>query len=636
MIQTESELNMTLKLLRLGAAAVFLAAASLVRAAIPPAENLLPADTLAFFAVPDCAAARTAARQSPGWLFWDSAAMKPFHDHFLAKWNEQFVAPIERDLGVKVADFMNLPQGQFTLAVTVNGSNGHDDVPPGLLLLLDARGKSEMLKTNLAALVKKWTAAGRALRTETFHGLAFTVVPLTSNDFAGILPRRTPVAVIGQPPPKPDKPGEIYFTQFQSLLVAGNSPKVVEPVAAHLTGGGVPAIADNANFAADNLSQFRDHPEYYGWFNGKGFFDLISRAPADDSDADSPLPMASLSAAKVLGALGLNGMKSASFALRETHDGSFLNLHITAPEAGRAGLLKILALPPKDAGVPPFVPADAVKFSRIRLDGKQTWVELQKIIANLSPSGQASLNAVINVANTLGQQKNPGFDIRTDLFGNLNDDIISYQKPVTGNSLAELAHPPTLYLVAVSNPDATINAVKTIAAMSHPQSDATKPREFLGRKIYSIALKSTQTSADGTPKPRSLYLSASGGYLALSTDSAILEEYLRSADGQNKPLRDDPGLQSALQQLGGAGGGLFGYENQRETLRVTFKALKNSVAADTTVKMFPPPFRAWLDFSLLPDYDAVAKYFYISEFAGSADADGLTFKVFTPRPPQLN
>jgi hypothetical protein len=70
-------------------------------------------------------------------------------------------------------------------------------------------------------------------------------------------------------------------------------------------------------------------------------------------------------------------------------------------------------------------------------------------------------------------------------------------------------------------------------------------------------------------------------------------------------------------------------------MRVTFKALKNTIAADTTLKMFPPTFRAWLDFSLLPEYDTVEKYFYLSAFVGNANADGLTFKVFTPRPPTL-
>ncbi|HUC85160.1 MAG TPA: hypothetical protein VL970_08210, partial [Candidatus Acidoferrales bacterium] len=542
----------------------------------------------------------------------------------------------ERDLGVKVSDFTGLPQGQFTVAVTVNGSNGHDDVPPGFLLLLDSKGKSDLLKTNLDLLVKKWTDAGRALRTEQFHGLSFTVVPLSSNDLAGILPKKTPVATLGQEPPKPDKPGEIYFTQFQTLLVAGNSPKVVEPVAAHLTGGNEPAIADNAVFAADKVSQFRDNPQYFGWFNGKGFFNLMAQSPAGNEGENAPSPLGSLSAAKALSALGLNSVRSVSFALRDAREGSLLTLHVAAPEADRTGLLKILALPPKDASVPPFVPADAVKFTRIRLDGKQTWAELQKMVASISPAGQASLNAVINIANSLGQQKNPGFDIRTDLFGNLNDDIITYQKPVAGNSLAELANPPTLFLLAVSNPDAVINAIRTVVAMSNPQEGDSAPREFLGRKIYSIALKPGTVSAGGAPQPRSLYASSSSGYVALSSDRAILEEFLRNADGKNQPLRENPGLASALQHLGGAGGGLFSFENQRESMRLTFKAVKNTLAADTTLKMFPPSFREWFDFSLLPDYDLVSKYFYISTVVGSANSEGLTVRVFAPRPPQLD
>jgi len=621
---------MTIKPLRGAAFMFWLASAGLLRAAIPPTENLLPADTLAFLAVPDCAAARLAAKSAPGLMFWNDPAMKPFHDKLAGKWNDQYLAPLEHDLGINLDRFVDLAQGQFALATTVNGSNGHDDVPPGLLLLLDTKDQSSALKTNLATLVKKWNEAGRALRTESYHGLAFTVVPLSSNDFAGILPKKTPVSEIGQPPPKPQKPGEIYIAQFEGLLIMGNAPKVVEPVAAHLTGGSVPALGDNPAFAADKLSQFRDHPQAFAWFNGKAFFDLISQAPAADTESASPL--GNFSPAKTLGALGLTGLKSVSLALRQTHDGSTMTVHITAPEATRAGLLKILALPPRDAGVPPFVPADAVKFTRLRLDGKQTWAELQKMIEVLTPNGQAGLNAVLGIANSLGQQKNPGFDIRNDLFGNLNDDLISYQK-AAGSGSADPSAPPTLYLVSVANADAMIGAIKTIAAMSNPQSDATPPREFLGRKIHSIALKPTRTA--GGMELHSLYVSASGGYVALSSDQAMVEEFLRGVSGQNKALRDNPALQGALQQLGGAGGGLLGYENQRETMRATFKTLQTPLAADT-LKLFPPAIREWMDFSLMPNYDLVSKYFYISTFVGSANSEGLTFTAFAPRPPGLN
>ena len=625
---------MTIKVLCLAACTLFPATAGLLHAAIAPTENLLPADTLGFLTAPDCAAARAAAKLSPNWMFWGDPAMKPFHDKLAAKWHEEFVAPLERDLGVNIADFADLPQGQLTVAVTANGSNGHDDLPPGLLLLLDAKGQSNLLKTNLALLVKKWTDTGRALRTEQIHSLTFTVVPLSSNDFAGFFPKKTPVTELGKEPAKPAKPGEIYLVQFDTLLVVGNSLKVVEPVAAHLTGGSAPAIGDNAVFIGDKLSQFRENPQYYAWFNGKGFFDLITQATAANGGEDSP--PSGLLTAKALGTLGLAGIKSASLALRETREGTTLALHITAPESERAGLLKIFALAPKDASAPPFVPADAVKFTRLRLNGKQAWAELQKMIANFSPAGQAGLNAIISMANLQGQQKNPGFDIRNDLFGNLNDDFITYQKPVAGSSLGDLANPPTLYLIAVANPDTMINAVKTLASLTNPQDSEATPREFLGRKIHTIGLKPATASATGAAQPRSLFISSSGGYLAMSSSSAILEEFLRNVDGQNKPLRENAGLNSALQHLGGAGGGLFGYENQRETMRVTFKLMRNTVAADAAMKLFPAKYREWLDFSLLPDYDAVSKYFYISTFAGNANTEGLTFKFFTPHPPQLN
>ena len=615
--------------LRLGVVTIFLTTTSLLRAAIAPAENLLPADTLAFFTVPDASALRTAWKTSPQVMFWNDAAMKPFHDKFMAKFTEKCLAPLEADLGLKVADFLALPQGQFTLAITVNGSNGHDDVPPGFLLLLDAKDKSELLRTNLAALTKKWTAAGRTLRSEKIHGLAFTVVQLNSNDFSAIFPKKIPAADA-----PPAKPGVIYFAQYESLLVAGNGASVVDAVAAHLTGGSTPAITDNATFAADRLAQFRDAPVYYGWFNAAKTIDLFTPADTGGADDAAAMAMPKFTVSKILGATGIGGLKSASFAVRESAEGSSIALHLNAPEANRNGLLKILALPAKDASIPAFVPADAVKFSRFRLDGKQTWAELQKMVAAISPQYLASLNAVIDMANTLAQAKDPGFDLRNNLFGNLGDDIISYGKPPTGDTLADFANAPAIFLVAVSNPDQVVSSIKNLASLGAPQDSATAPRDFMGHKIYTIALR-PQPTASGTPTPSYLYLSANSSYLALSKSTSILEDYLRNPEAKN-PLRDTPGITSAASHVGGTGGGIFTTENQRESMRAAFKLMKSSADSDSTMKMFPPAFRDWADFTLLPDYAVVEKYFYLSVLGGNADADGLTLKIFAPRPPQLN
>src|ERR1700761_1002290 len=84
------------------------AMASLTRAAIPPAENLLPADTFVFFTVPDCDVLRATSKVSPQLMFWNDPAMKPFHDKFMDKLNTQYIAPVEKNLGIKVADFVDL------------------------------------------------------------------------------------------------------------------------------------------------------------------------------------------------------------------------------------------------------------------------------------------------------------------------------------------------------------------------------------------------------------------------------------------------------------------------------------------------------------------------------------------------
>ena len=625
---------MSAKLLRFLTASILLTVGGLIHAAIPSAENLLPADTLGFLTVPDCTAFRAAAKTSPQLLFWNDPAMKPFHDKFMSKLTETFAAALEKDLGLKISDFAGLPQGQLTLAMTANGASARDDVPPGLVLLLDSGDKKGQLKANLADLVKKWSDAGRALRTEDIHGLTFTIVTLSSNDLAGILPQRPAVSEMGKEP-KPEKPVYIYFTQFESLLLVANSEKVAESVAARLTGGNNPAIADDTTFAADKLSQFRNRPTYYGWFNAKLFISLLTQMPQDDSEADSQSMMPRFAPSKIIEALGLGGLKSASMVMHESGDGSFFSLHASTTDEDRSGLLKIFTLSAKDSSPPPFVPADAIKFSRVRLDGRQAWDALQKSIAALSPNGLASINSVIDLANSAAQQKDPGFDLRNNLFGNLGDDVVNYQKAPVGDSLPALAAPPSLSLIASPNPDQVIQSIKVIASMIAPQ-DTSPPREFMGHKIYSVSQRQQRAPDGSTVTPAPLLMSSAGGYAAFSADAVILEEYLRSSDGKGKPLSATPGLADAFQRVGGTGGGLLGYQNQREAMRATFKLLKDSNNSNLMMKFVPPAFHDWMDFSLLPDYDTVSKYFFMSVFGGNTTATGTTINIYTPRPPQLN
>src|SRR5258708_35416805 len=83
-------------------------------------------------------------------------------------------------------------------------------------------------------------------------------------------------------------------------------------------------------------------------------------------------------------------------------------------------------------------------------------------------------------------------------------------------------------------------------------------------------------STPGAKTSQSINYAASGGYLAISVDAGILEEYLRSSQNEGKSLRDTPGLNDAAQKVGGSGTSLFGYSNESENMRVLFNVLKKS------------------------------------------------------------
>ena len=98
-------------------------------------------------------------------------------------------------------------------------------------------------------------------------------------------------------------------------------------------------------------------------------------------------------------------MKSISFACRQSPEGAKADFFISAPEADRQGLIKMISANQKDANPPAFVPADAVKFFRWRVDGQQTWATLQKMVGEISPMALASLNSFIAIANSSAQRR---------------------------------------------------------------------------------------------------------------------------------------------------------------------------------------------------------------------------------------
>ncbi|HEY5911819.1 MAG TPA: hypothetical protein VJA21_14550 [Verrucomicrobiae bacterium] len=536
-------------------AAALLAFAACVHAGTPSAEKLLPDDTLALLTTPDFVKLGELSAKSPQAQLWNDPAMKPFKDKFLSKWNEELAQPLERELDVKLADYAALLRGQVTVALTRNGWNGGDNEKPGFVLLVDTKDRSGQLKTNLTTLKKKWVDAGKTLKTETIRDVELTVLPLSSNDVPRTLRRfyskSSPVEQLGddKQPEQVVKKDELVIGQADSVLVVANSVKAAEAVVVRLKGASMPCLAEFGPYQANHLAMFRDAPAY-GWVNMKGIMDVLLPAWSEKKEnPEAPNPF-DIRPEKILNALGLAALKTVAFNFRQATEGGSFEIFLGVPEANRQGLLKILAGEPKEATPPPFVSADVLKFQRWRMDGKKAWATLEKSLGDISTKAVNTLNFLLDSANTYAREKDPAFDIRKNLIGNLGDDIITLEKRRPSGAANASASASGLVLLGSPNPQDFVAALKGILVfMSQQASTPAAEREFLGRKIYSVPFMVPGRPADASAKTPALYYGASSGYVALATDAAMIEEFFRTCDSPPKALRDLAGFADAAQKV---------------------------------------------------------------------------------------
>ncbi len=637
------------------AAALLLHACSIF-AQVTPAEQLLPDDVLGLVTVPDFSRFTTGYQQSAwGQLLADSA-MKAFRENFSSNFQADFLKPFEKQLGVKLGDYQELLQGQITLAFTPPPAGSKQYA--GFLLLIDSKDKSDRLKLRLSELKKKWSEAGKDVKTEKIRDIEFNSIHFSSSDVKAFLKKAFPG---GDDEPDPDEKAsvpesiQLRIGQFKSLLVIGEDEKTIEKLLARLAGGLVSPLAEKATYQRAHQALFRESLAY-GWLNFKPIFQKIIESAA----AEKPEPVAgmpSMKVDKILPVLGFSSLDSLAASLSSNPEGSALNFFVGVPEGQREGLFKIFNLEKKDASPPPFVPADVLKFQRTRVDAAKAWITIEDMLGKIEPSLSGLVQLMLSSA---GKDKDPNFDLKKNLISNLGDDIIQYERASKSVKPTEVQTPPSLLLVGSPNPSQLLDAVRLLSSLLPPplSSAPIKEREFLGKKIYSLSMASTAPEPGQEPaEPKdpkapkeasapgsSLNFCASAGYVAFSSDNVLIEEFLRSGENPPKPLRSLPGLSEAAQKAGGMENGLFTYENTAENLRLATRALTSDPDAFNRSLFFglsggdeegQGAFKRLFNVKLLPGFENVAKYFGMALVSGGTGAEGYTIKAFSPMPPAI-
>jgi len=556
---------------------------------------------------------------------WSDEAMRPARDKFNVRMTNEFAQPLDRELKINASDYADLVRGQVTLALTKAEKPGKWF---GFVLLIDSKDKAETLKTNLTELRKKWTDGGRAVRTEKVRDVEFTAYQFTQATLQKIARKMTGKPEDAAPDPEAETNKiDVLVGQSQSLLVVGTQARDLEKILAKQSGGTPPVLADQPVFQANFNALFRDATAF-AWLDFKPIFELWTAPTEGAAPALPTARFANLTAQKLLPALGLGELKSIATRISVRPEGYDGELFFTVPEAARHGMVKALAPPAKDASPPPFVPADAVRFKRVRIDFQQTWAAFESALIKVDPAVAGFVQLLLGAA---GKEGDANFDLKKSLIDSMGDDYISYEKAAKTNGS------PSLTLLGARNPEQFLSGIRMIMRMLPEPIGTTSmsEREFLGRKIHTMNLG----------PGNQMLLAANGAYIAISSDPAMLEEYLRSNEAPPKPLRDLPGLADAAQKVGGQTTGWFSFHQQTETMRQRIAEAKanpdheppppSMLSALNPFEDLMPDIMDWIDTPSLPPFDRIAKYFHFLLTTGSTTPDGISFKLSAPTPPAL-
>ncbi len=572
--------------------------------AVPTLEALLPAETVLVMAAPDYASAKKHFKASASGLFWDSAEFKLFRKKLADGFEANVLAKIEEELAVDFEAFEEMASGPVALAVVAGQAAGEE---PALLLLLDAGQNSFILRRTLSQMERDWKKADRKVSATEIGGVDFTTVS------------------------DPEGQGQVHIGRVDAQLIVGTAAGQIEGVLARLGGGGGGSLAGNPAFATDHGALLKG-ADFYLWANlGQVIPQLLDNAP-DGAELG-------IDFGEVFGSLGLDGLGTFAITYSERPDGAHSDVFVGLPEAKRKGLFSLLETRRADASPPPFVPASVGAFTRWRVDMGAAWKNLEKLLLEMSPD---VANMVEFTVGLLGKDKDQNFDFKKSFLNNFGDDLILYQMPPKGKSLNDLGSGSMVALVKSPSPAELIKGIGAVPGILPPPLNeaALEPRKLGKHTAHSFGVMELPDPSTGELVASEVLFAVKDGYLAVSTDPDLMQGLL---DGKAQPpLAKRDRLAAAAAVVGGTDSGFFAYQNDRVMMLSMMDTLRaNADQFEMIFSMIPMEgldevsLDDWLDFSLLPAGEKIAKYFDVTVYGAETDARGVTLKMFSPRPPNL-
>ena len=568
---------------------------------LPKTANLVPAETVLLVEVDNFSRLKTQFEKTNLYKLYKDPAMAAFFDNLKTKWQER-IRQRDNEIAKAIVNADILPQGRVAVSLVLD-KQAIDSNEPTLLCITQWGDNTTKIKEAVDKTVEKAIEKGSHRKTQDYRGVSIKTII--------------------------DEHGTaISYSFVDDCLIVSDRSDLVEFVIAHIKGAKGPTLADNSDYTAA-IAATGPHHDIDLYVNIK---QIIKTIIAENSTGWLRSAITNLGVDNV-------ASLSCSIGLARCPGSSYCGKTAVKINGAKKGICKMLEFESAASETPRFIPASAYSATFLNLDIKKVYSELANILYSFEPMLSAWMYTPLPTSDSADE---PGLKIKDDIIDYLGSQILVAQSVDKPFSKTSMPH----YLVAFAVND-RIALEKSLSLLHRKMTAANNreaSRELLGHTIYLVMppqlpqlpgnVRPMQGPADSPIQQRpELAFTITDTYLIFGAESTV-ERAIRTLSSSSTASVASSSWFSKAKSAIPSLTGFSRVEDNSTQAEILWWMMKQSgkadgedtVAAAGPGMMFPQIGKDLFDFSLLPEFDAVKKYFGVGASYGLSRPDGFFFE----------
>jgi hypothetical protein len=606
-------------------------------AVLPRTDKLIPPETVLLIEVDDFSRLKGQFEKTNFFKLYKDPSMAAFVEDFKSKLSEK-VRKLNNKIAEATVNVGVLPEGRVAIAWVLDEKTKEKEEPSSLFIVQWGQMAAK-IEEAVEEQVKKAVEDGAHKKIEDYRGITIVTIikelpPKKVPDLGSYNPEGTnsPAMKTVQPPPE-----KMHYCFADDNLVASDNIDVLKFVIAHIKGATGATLADDSDYAATTRAVGPYHDiDFY--VNIK---QIIRTALAQDATSKTKTTISNL---------GLDNVTSlgCSIGISREPGGSCSGKALLRIAGRKKGLCKMLDFEPAVPRPPQFVPSSACSAIFLNLNLGKAYDELANILKSFSAQAATVMFMPLLPPSPEGEG---GLELKRDIIDHLGSQVAiaqSVNKPVS----ATLPSVETVFALAVNNRKALEKSLSLLHSRVIAANNPDARRELLGHTIYLVTvpglpfLRPGMTPMQGPAgagalQPPTLAFTVTDTHLVFGVESTV-ERAIRALSSTQAASIGSAKWFTLSRSAIPSVVGLASLQDDAAASELSWRMMKESAkgksdSTDSSLSMgvgigsdFGLIFsQAGLDlfnFRLLPEFEAVRKYFGLSVSYGVSRPDGFFFE----------